>query len=170
MVVDALISRHGGRLRAHKAQAAADVIRLQGEGPEPTRVIAAIPSCFMNLSGGPTKGLAEFFSVPPAHLIVVHDELDIPYGQIRLKGTGGEGGHNGLRSISERLGTRDYLRVRVGIDRPPGRMDPAAYVLKDFSGEQKKELPFLIEDACDAVELLIARGLTDAQQVVHAPE
>lgn len=167
MVIDELARRAGARLKAHKAGASADSIRL---GPAPgTRAIIAVPHSYMNLSGGPTKGLATFFSVPPERTIVVHDEIDIPFGQLRLKLGGGEGGHNGLRSISSSFGTRDYLRVRVGVDRPPGRMDAAAYVLKDFSSTERKELPFLVDDAADAVELLLEKGLTDAQQVVHAP-
>lgn len=167
MVIDELAERAGGRLKAHKAGASADSVRL---GPLPgTRAIIAVPHSYMNLSGGPTKGLATFFSVPPERTIVVHDEIDIPFGQVRLKLGGGEGGHNGLRSISSSFGTRDYLRVRVGVDRPPGRMDAAAYVLKDFSTTERKELPFLVDDAADAVELLVDKSLTDAQQVVHAP-
>lgn len=167
MVVELLAERAGAKLRAHKAGASAESVRL---GPTPgTRAIIGIPHSYMNLSGGPTKGLATFFSVPPERTIVVHDELDIPFGEVRLKRGGGEGGHNGLRSITASFGTKDYLRVRVGIDRPPGRMDAAAYVLKDFSSTERKELPFLLEDAADAVELVIEKGLTDAQQVVHAP-
>ena len=167
MVVEHLAERARARLRSHKAGAAAESIRL---GPAPgTRAIIAIPNAYMNLSGGPTKSLASFFSVPPERTIVLHDELDIPFGEVRLKLGGGEGGHNGLRSISSSFGTKDYLRVRVGIGRPPGRMDAAAYVLKDFSSTERKELPFLVDDAADAVELLIDKGLTDAQQVVHAP-
>ncbi|EKA62690.1 aminoacyl-tRNA hydrolase [Janibacter hoylei] len=164
MVIDHLAERAGARLRTHKAGAAAESVRLGS-----TRAIIGIPSSYMNLSGGPTKGLASFFSVPPERTIVVHDELDIPFGEVRLKLGGGEGGHNGLRSITSSFGTKDYLRVRVGIGRPPGRMDAAAYVLKDFSATERKELPFLVDDAADAVELLIDKGLTDAQQVVHAP-
>lgn len=167
MVIDHLAERAGARLRKHKAGTAAESVRL---GPAPgNRAIIAIPSSFMNLSGGPTKALAGFFSVPPERTIVVHDELDIPFGEVRLKLGGGEGGHNGLRSISSSFGTKDYLRVRVGIGRPPGRMDAADFVLKDFSSTERKELPFLVDDAADAVELLIEQGLTDAQQVVHAP-
>lgn len=167
MVIEHLAARAGARLRTHKAGASAESIRL---GPTPgTRAIIGIPHSYMNLSGGPTKGLASFFSVPPERTIVLHDELDIPFGEVRLKLGGGEGGHNGLRSISSSFGTKDYLRVRVGIGRPPGRMDAASYVLKDFSPTERKELPFLIDDAADAVELLIDKGLTDAQQVVHAP-
>ena len=165
MVIDHLAERAGAKLRKHKAGAAAESVRL-GAG---ARAIIAIPSSYMNLSGGPTKALASFFSVLPERTIVVHDELDIPFGEVRLKLGGGEGGHNGLRSISSSFGTKDYLRVRVGIGRPPGRMDAASYVLKDFSPTERKELPFLIDDAADAVELLIDKGLTDAQQVVHAP-
>jgi PTH1 family peptidyl-tRNA hydrolase len=123
----------------------------------------------MNESGGPVKALMGFFSVAPERLVVVHDELDIPAGDVRLKLGGGEGGHNGLRSISKSLGTRDYLRVRVGIGRPPGRQDAADFVLKDFSSTERKELPFLLGDAADAVEMLVTRGLLDAQQRYHAP-
>ncbi|WP_435200110.1 aminoacyl-tRNA hydrolase [Janibacter sp. GS2] len=167
MVIDALAERSGVRLRAHKAGAAAETIRVGGPGG--ARAVIAVPHSYMNVSGGPTKGLASFFSVPPERTIVIHDELDIPFGEVRLKRGGGEGGHNGLRSISSSFGTKDYLRVRVGIDRPPGRMDAAAYVLKDFSSTERKELPFLLDDAADAVELVVDKGLTDAQQVVHAP-
>lgn len=167
MVVDELARRSGTRLRAHKAGASAETVRV-GAAPG-ARAVIAVPHSYMNLSGGPTKALARFFSVPLDRLVVIHDELDIPFGEVRLKRGGGEGGHNGLRSISASAGTKDYLRVRVGIDRPPGRMDAAAYVLKDFSSAERKELPFLLDAAADAVELLLEKGLTDAQQVVHAP-
>jgi PTH1 family peptidyl-tRNA hydrolase len=115
------------------------------------------------------KALLKFFSVEPDQLVVVHDELDIPAGVVRLKLGGGEGGHNGLRSISAALGTKDYLRVRVGIGRPPGRMDPADFVLRDFSAPERKELPFLLSDAADATELLVTEGLVLAQQRFHSP-
>ena len=167
MVVQALAERERARLRTHKAGASAESIRL---GPPPgTRTIIAVPHAFMNLSGGPTKALAGFFSVPPQRTVVVHDEIDIPFGEVRLKLGGGEGGHNGLRSISGSFGTKDYLRVRVGVGRPPGRMDAAAYVLRDFSATERKELPFLVGDALDGVDLIIDKGLTQAQQIVHAP-
>ena len=104
------------------------------------RVVLAKPRSYMNLSGGATAGLARFFSIEPAGVIAVHDELDLPPATIRVKSGGGEGGHNGLRSISASLGTKDYLRVRFGIGRPPGRMDPADYVLRDFSAAERKEL------------------------------
>lgn len=123
----------------------------------------------MNESGGPVSALLRFFSVEPDRLVVIHDELDIPPGEVRLKLGGGEGGHNGLRSISKSIGTRDYHRVRVGIGRPPGRMDPADFVLRDFNAAERKELPFVIDDAADAAELLVHEGLLAAQQRFHGP-
>jgi len=122
---------------------------------------------YMNLSGGPVAGLAQFHKIPPAHVIAVHDELDIPYGQVRVKCGGGEGGHNGLRSMSKSLGTKEYVRVRFGIGRPPGRQDPADWVLKDFSAAERKELDLHLERAADAVEALIADGLATAQNTYN---
>lgn len=171
MVVAELARRGGATLSRHKTRAQAASTRLgvaPGGAPGPAATIA-VPSTYMNESGGPVAGLLKYFSVPPSRLVVVHDELDIPPGQIRLKSGGGEGGHNGLRSISASIGTRDYVRVRVGIGRPPGRMDPADYVLRDFSPTERKDLPFLIDDAADAVELLAGSGITTAQQRFHAP-
>lgn len=171
MVVDELASRAGTTLRTHKARASAAQVRIgtgPGGVPGPAAVLA-VPASYMNESGGPVKALLSFFSVPVERLVVVHDELDIDAGVVRLKRGGGEGGHNGLRSISSSLGTRDYHRVRVGIGRPPGRMDAADYVLRDFSPTERKELPFLVGDAADAVEHLVTVGLLDAQQRVHAP-
>lgn len=170
MVVEEMARRAGVTLRAHKSGARAESVRLTppggGLGP---RVVLGIPTSYMNVSGGPTKALAGFFSVGPDRLVVVHDELDIAFAEVRLKRGGGEGGHNGLRSISSSLGTKDYHRVRVGIGRPPGRMDVADFVLKDFAKPEREELPFLLDEAADAVEHLVHLGLTDAQQVVHAP-
>ncbi|WP_404352587.1 aminoacyl-tRNA hydrolase [Phycicoccus jejuensis] len=171
MVVEELARRSGDTLRTHKARATAAQVRLgtgPGGVPGPSAVVA-VPSCYMNESGGPVKALLSFFSVPAERLVVVHDELDIDAGSVRLKRGGGEGGHNGLRSISSSLGTKDYHRVRVGIGRPPGRMDPADFVLRDFSPTERKELPFLLDDAADAVEQLVTLGLLEAQQRVHAP-
>ena len=169
MVVDALADRARVSLKAHKARARGAQIRLEGSAPGvpgPPAVIA-VPSTYMNEAGGPVAALLRFFKIPPEQLIVVHDELDIDYGVVRLKKGGGEGGHNGLRSISTSLGTKDYLRVRVGIGRPPGRMDAAAYVLKDFSAQQRPELDFLLPSAVEAVDLLVQKGLTEAQNAVH---
>jgi PTH1 family peptidyl-tRNA hydrolase len=171
MVVEELAGRHGGRLKAHKARASVAEVRLgtlPGGAPGPKAVLG-VPSCYMNESGGPVKSMLSFWSVDPGRLVVVHDELDIPAGSVRLKKGGGEGGHNGLRSISSALGTKDYLRVRVGIGRPPGRMEAADFVLRDFSVAERKELPFLLGDAADALEQLVAEGLLPAQQRWHSP-
>lgn len=122
----------------------------------------------MNESGRQVGPLAKFYSVSPADLIVIHDELDIDFGQIRLKLGGGEGGHKGLRSVANALGTKDFQRVRIGIGRPPGRKDPAAFVLESFSAAERPEVPTLCEMAADACELLIESGLEPAQNQVHA--
>ena len=171
MVVDELASRTKSALRTHKARAVAAQVRIgtgPGGVPGPSAIIA-VPNSYMNESGGPVKALMGFFSVEPDRLVVIHDELDIPAGDVRLKLGGGEGGHNGLRSISKSLGTKDYLRVRVGIGRPPGRQDAADFVLKDFSPVERKELPFLLGDAADAVEQLLTVGLVLTQQKFHSP-
>ncbi len=164
MVADVLAGRLGAGFKSHKA--GADVVegRLGAR-----RVILAKPRSYMNLSGGATAALAKFFSVVPARVIAVHDELDLPPSTIRVKQGGGEGGHNGLRSISASLGTKDYLRVRFGIGRPPGRMDPADFVLRDFSAAERKDLGVDLEHAADAVELLVEQGLKATQNQLHAP-
>lgn len=164
MVVDELAVRTSATLRSHKVRASAAEVRF---GPE-QRAIIARPLSFMNESGGPVAGLLSFYKVPVENLIVIHDELDIAFAEVRLKLGGGEGGHNGLRSVTKSVGTRDYLRVRVGIGRPPGRMDAADYVLHDFSGTERREVPLLISDAADAVERLVAEGLVAAQQEWHS--
>ncbi|MFI0463326.1 MULTISPECIES: aminoacyl-tRNA hydrolase [Saccharopolyspora] len=162
LVADELADRIGGKFKAHKA--GADVVegRLAG-----ARAVLVKPRSFMNLSGGPVAGAVKFYKAPPESVIVIHDELDLPFGTIRLKRGGGENGHNGLRSISKSIGTRDYLRVRFGIGRPPGRMDPADYVLKDFSGAERKELAYFIDLCADAVEALVTDGLEAAQNRFH---
>ena len=172
MVARELATRHGGgAFRAHRTRAGVSEVRAgaSGTGAAATKLVLAVPSTYMNESGGPVSGLLKYFSVDLEHLVVVHDELDIPAGTVRVKKGGGEGGHNGLRSISTSLGTKDYLRVRVGIGRPPGRMDPAAFVLRDFGSTERAELPFLLDTAADAVESLVEVGLLDTQQRFHAP-
>ncbi|MFC9351154.1 aminoacyl-tRNA hydrolase [Arthrobacter sp. NPDC057013] len=164
MVLDGLAARIGGKFKAHKARALVVEGRLGIGGP---RVVLAKPGTYMNVSGGPVSALARFYDVEPSRVVAVHDEIDIPFNTVKLKIGGGEGGHNGLRDISKALATKDYLRVRVGVGRPPGRMDTADYVLRDFGTAEKKELPFLLDDAADAVELLIREGLTAAQQQFH---
>ncbi|MFI6518310.1 aminoacyl-tRNA hydrolase [Spirillospora sp. NPDC050679] len=163
MVLDVLAGRVGGRFKSHKARAEVVEGRLAG-----TRVVLAKPRTYMNESGGPVKALRDFYKVPVQNVVVVHDELDIPYGAIRLKQGGGDNGHNGLRSITKSLGDKDYPRVRFGVGRPPGRMDAAAFVLKDFSGTERKELDLNAERAADAVEALLGEGLAAAQNTFHA--
>ncbi|MDD1478333.1 aminoacyl-tRNA hydrolase [Arthrobacter sp. H16F315] len=164
MVLDELAARIGSGFKSHKSRAQVLEGRLGIGGP---RVVLAKPLSYMNVSGGPVSALARFYDVEPGHVIAVHDEIDLPFATVKLKLGGGEGGHNGLRDISKALATKDYLRVRVGVGRPPGRMDTADFVLKDFSGVEKKELPFLIDAAADAVEVLVRDGLAAAQQQFH---
>jgi PTH1 family peptidyl-tRNA hydrolase len=164
MVLDELAGRLGGGFKSHKARAQVLEGRLGIGGP---RVVLAKPVSYMNVSGGPVSALAKFYGIDPARVIAVHDEIDIPFMSVKLKIGGGEGGHNGLRDISKALATKDYLRVRVGVGRPPGRMDTADFVLRDFATTEKKELPFLIDTAADAVESLVRDGLQSAQQKFH---
>ncbi|MDP9981546.1 PTH1 family peptidyl-tRNA hydrolase [Pseudarthrobacter oxydans] len=164
MVLDELASRIGSGFKSHKSRAQVLEGRLGIGGP---RVVLAKPLSYMNVSGGAVSALCKFYDIEPGHVIAVHDEIDIPFNTVKLKLGGGEGGHNGLRDISKALATKDYLRVRVGVGRPPGRMDTADYVLKDFSGSEKKELPFLIDSAADAAEALVREGLLAAQQQFH---
>ncbi|MCO1339521.1 aminoacyl-tRNA hydrolase [Kocuria polaris] len=159
-VADELAGRISANFKTHKARAQVAEGRLAIGGP---RVVVAKPMTFMNLTGGPVSALSKFYSIPPANIIAVHDEIDIDFNTVKLKLGGSEGGHNGLRDMSKALGTKNYLRVRVGVGRPPGRMDAAAFVLKDFNAAERKELPFLLDDAADAVELLIGAGLEAAQ-------
>ncbi len=163
MVLDELAARAGGRFKAHRSRAEVLEGRLAG-----VPAVLAKPLSFMNLSGGPVKALADFYKVDPARVVVVHDELDIPYGALRAKLGGGDNGHNGLKSITKSLSTRDYLRVRFGIGRPPGRMDAASFVLRDFATAERKDLPFLVDRAADVVESLIRVGLEATQNAFHA--
>ncbi len=169
MVLDELAGRARTGFKAHRGVALVAEARLGPPGDSGERAVLAKPTSWMNLSGGPVAGVARYYGVEPARVVVVHDELDVDFALVRLKLGGGEGGHNGLRDISKALGTRDYLRVRVGIGRPPGRMDPADFVLHGFSTPERKELPFLLSDAADAVEAVVLEGLERAQQRVHAP-
>src|SRR3982751_2058308 len=168
LVADLLATRIGARFSRHrKAHAEVAEGRL-GVGADAPRLVLAKPMTYMNLSGGPVANLAQFYKVPIGQIVAVHDELDIPYGQLRLKIGGGEGGHNGLRSMTKSLGSKEYVRVRFGIGRPPGRQDPADYVLSDFSAAERKELDFLVDRAADAVEFVVEKGLEPAQNVYHS--
>ncbi|GGK69594.1 peptidyl-tRNA hydrolase [Sphaerisporangium melleum] len=165
MVLDELAVRVGGRFKAHKSRAEIVEGRLAG-----APVVLAKPRSYMNLSGGPVKALADFYKVLPANVVVVHDELDIPYGALRVKIGGGDNGHNGLRSITKSLATKEYLRVRFGVGRPPGRMDPADFVLRDFATAERKDLPLLVDRAADVAESLITSGLEATQNTFHASD
>jgi PTH1 family peptidyl-tRNA hydrolase len=157
-VVELLALRAGAKFKAHRSRCEIAETRLAGQP-----VVLAKPMSFMNESGGPVVGAARFFKIPVERIVVAHDELDLPFGTVRLKRGGGEGGHNGLRSMSASLGSKEYARVRFGVGRPPGRQDPADYVLREFSGAERKELGFLIDRAADAAEALIRSGLEAAQ-------
>jgi peptidyl-tRNA hydrolase, PTH1 family len=166
LVVDELADRRREGFKAHKANARVAETWLRPGGP---KIVLAKPNSFMNVSGGPVAGLAKFYGIEPDHVVVVHDELDIPFDTIKLKVGGGHGGHNGVRDVAKALGTPEFPRVRVGIGRPPGRQDPADWVLDPFNAADRKALPILLSDAADAVEQLIGDGLLAAQQKHHAP-
>jgi PTH1 family peptidyl-tRNA hydrolase len=165
MVADLLAARVGAKFGRHK-RAVAEVAegRLGFGGP---KLVLVKPLTYMNLSGGPVAALAQFYKVAPGQVVAVHDELDIGFGQLRVKCGGGEGGHNGLRSMSKSLGTKDYVRVRFGIGRPPGRQDPADYVLSDFGAAERKELDFLVDRAADVVESVVVKGVEPTQNLFH---
>jgi peptidyl-tRNA hydrolase, PTH1 family len=176
MVLDELARRagtpfssRGGGVLSRRPQAATAEVRigtLPGGAPGP-RAVLAKPTTFMNTSGGPVAALARYYDVPPERVVMVHDELDIPFGDVRLKIGGGEGGHNGLRDTTKALGTKDYHRVRVGVGRPPGRMEAADFVLRDFAKAELKDLAWLVDAAADAVEVLVTEGLERAQLRFH---
>ena len=166
MVVDDLARRRGETFKAHKANARVVETWLR---PGVAKLVLAKSNSYMNTSGGPVAALARFYGVPAERVVVVHDELDIPFDTLKLKVGGGHGGHNGVRDIAKALGTPEFPRVRVGIGRPVGRQDPADWVLDPFSSAERMTLPILVGDAADAVEQLVDEGLLAAQQRWHAP-
>ncbi len=163
MCADELAGQIGVTFKRDRSRAMAANGRLRG-----VPVTLAKPLSFMNLSGGAVASLRAFYKLPTEQILVLHDELDLPFGVIRLKLGGGDNGHNGLRSVTSALGTRDYHRVRIGIGRPPGRMDPADFVLRNFSAAERKELPEILGRSADAVETLLTRGLAVAQNQFNA--
>ena len=157
MVIDVLLKRTSSSLKSHKSGCLIAETSLSGE-----RVVLARATTYMNDSGRPVRELAGWYKVPPDRLLVVHDELDIPFEEVRIKDGGGTAGHNGLGSIASHLGTRDFVRVRVGIGRPSGRSGAVGHVLNGFSSSEKKELPFILERAADAVEAIVTDGVERA--------
>ncbi|PWN05024.1 aminoacyl-tRNA hydrolase [Nocardioides silvaticus] len=169
LVVDELARRMGSGFRAHKS-GRADVVegRLGAPGTPGPRVVLAKARSYMNESGGAIKSLVTFYKVPLTRVVVVHDELDIPFGTMRVKLGGGDNGHNGLKSLRSSFGTGDFFRVRSGIGRPPGRQEVADFVLSNYSSTERKDLPFEVDRAADAVETLILDGLEKAQQTFNS--
>jgi PTH1 family peptidyl-tRNA hydrolase len=169
LVVDELARRGGVRfsraltLRADVAQTRLAGGRIGGIGAEAEQVVLLKSRTFMNESGLAVSRAAKYYKADPAHLVVAHDELDLDFGRLRLKFGGGDNGHNGLKSIRAALGSGDYFRARVGVGRPPGRQDPADYVLSPFPAAVGEELRLEVDRCADAVEALIAVGLDEAQ-------
>ncbi|HEY2834289.1 MAG TPA: aminoacyl-tRNA hydrolase [Sporichthyaceae bacterium] len=166
LVLDVLAERTGSSFKGHKARA--EVAETRFGGPGGPRVVLARPRSYMNESGGPVAGLVQYYDVPAERLLVVHDELDLPFAALRLKLGGGDNGHNGLRSLRRSLGTGEFHRVRFGVGRPPGRMDAAAFVLRDFNAAERKDLDLEIDRAADAVQMLVTDGLEKAQNAFNS--
>ena len=171
MVIDLLVERTGATLSRHRTRARVAEVRLgllPGGAPGP-RAVLAEPTAFMNVSGGPVRALTQFYGLGAERLLVIHDDIDLPEHTLRLERGGGEGGHNGLRSVSQALGTRDYARLRVGIGRPPGRQDVADFVLTDLPPRSRAQWGVTLEQAADAVQTVVLKGFERAQAVLHAP-
>ena len=166
MVLAELADRASAPFKSHRTNSLVAEGRTGIQGP---RLVLVKPTTFMNVSGGPVAALLRFYKIEPSHLIVVHDELDIPFDSLKLKFGGGHGGHNGVRDIISAIGTGDFTRVRIGIGRPPGRQSAADFVLRDFTADEREALPNVLVDAADATELIAAEGLTAAQLKYHSP-
>jgi PTH1 family peptidyl-tRNA hydrolase len=164
MVLDDLARRASATFKSHKTNALVAEGRTAPGGP---RFVLAKPNTYMNVSGGPVAQLLRFYSLGPDRLIVLQDELDIPFDTLKLKFGGGHGGHNGVRDIIAAIGTGDFTRVRVGVGRPPGSRQAADHVLRAFSKDERAALPSLIADAADAVEQIASDGLSAAQLRFH---
>lgn len=162
MVLEVLLERTGGRLKSHKSGCLVADVSLAG-----APVALARPTSYMNESGRPVGQLVRWYKATPEQVLVIHDELDIPFGEVRVKFGGGVAGHNGLKSVAAHLGTKDFPRVRVGVSRPPGRQDPADYVLGNFGSSERKDLPEILERAADAVEQVVAEGVERAMNSVN---
>ena len=157
-----LAPRLGASFKPHKSRVLVADVRA-----DDVPLTLAIPMSYMNESGGPVQSASAFYKVPPERLVVVHDEIDLPLGVVRLKRGGGTAGHNGLKDVQRRLGTPDFHRIRIGVGRPPGRQDPADYVLKRPSAKEREALDIAVELAADAVIALVTDGLEPAQNRLH---
>jgi peptidyl-tRNA hydrolase, PTH1 family len=164
MVLDHLVSTAGDRWRGQR-KTRCDVAEMRWRGHQ---VVLARPHSYMNESGGPVAALAAFYDVAPDGIVVLHDELDLPFGALRIKAGGGDNGHNGLKSIRRSLSSGETIRVRIGVGRPPGRQDPADFVLRPFSTEERKSLPEFIQRAADATECVVTEGVAMAQNRYNA--
>ncbi|MDQ6935119.1 MAG: aminoacyl-tRNA hydrolase [Actinomycetota bacterium] len=165
LVTDELARRMGSAFRAHKSRLCDVVEGRLGPVAEPgPRVVLARARSFMNESGGAVSALARFYRAPIEAIVVIHDELDLPFGALRVKQGGGDNGHNGLRSVRSALGSGDFYRVRVGVGRPRGHQDPADYVLSDYSVQERRELPIQVQTAADAIESLLRTDLDWTRQ------
>lgn len=162
LVVDLLAERCRGRFKRHRSRADVAEEHLAG-----TRCVLAKPQTYMNDSGAAVAGLAKFYKAEPDRIVVIHDELDIDYGMLRVKFGGGDNGHNGLKSIRRSLGHGEFYRVRFGVGRPPGRQEPIDYLLRDFSTGERKELDYFVDRAADAVESLLVAGLEQTQNLFN---
>ena len=171
LVVELLAARFGvpfKKLRGVNAVVAEARLGAPSATGGALRIVLAIPGTYMNQTGGPVSALARYFSVPPAQVVAIHDDVDLPFDSVRLKLGGGEGGHNGLRDITKALGTKDYLRVRMGVGRPPGSQQTADFVLSRFTGKECDALPMFLDDGADATIMLLTSGLLTTQQHYHS--
>jgi PTH1 family peptidyl-tRNA hydrolase len=166
MALDVLATRFGAKFGRHRTNTMLAEVRLRPGGP---KLVLVRPLSYMNTSGGPVSGAAAYFGIPAERVIVLHDDLDLPFETLKLKADGGHGGQNGIRDVIKALGTAAFVRVRIGIGRPPGRQDAADYVLRGFGSVDTVRLPFVLSDAADAVEQIVDDGLMAAQQRFHAP-
>lgn len=169
MLVAELASDASVKLSRHKRVLAETAETHFGFPGDREPIVLCVPLSYMNESGGPVKAAMSFYDVEPDRLVVIHDELDIDFAAIRIKKGGGDGGHNGLKSIRKAIGTGDYYRVRLGIGRPPGRQAPADFVLQPFSATERGELPNFLDRAASSVETLVRRGLEVAQNEFNRP-
>mgnify|MGYP001384016321 CR=1 FL=1 len=167
LVIDELVARSQGKLSAHRSRTYLMTGRLASAPVGEGGFVLAVCDSYMNVSGGPVKGLLQYFKIEPSDLLVIHDDLDITEHTLRLKDGGGEGGHNGLKSISSAIGTKNYQRLRSGVGRPPGQQDAADYVLSQITGTAKTEYGVTVAKAADVVEDVLSRGFAAAQADLH---